>query len=350
GVRQLEKAIADEVRTKEIELAMLISRPHLGSPVPSTEVLVSPQEIEIGHIPVTGPGNSVPVTSQFWIQNLSRMPVLVTGVATGCGCSRAKWQPGMIRPGDRLSIEYSLIPGAWGHGRSTRRVDISFADGGIKSVTTSATGVSAAEIQRLEITPTRVQIDAPAFTETNPEAVCKVSGIGRSVTSLTATSSQSWLQARIEKAPTDTHASIIISVVASAPDLKRLHGVESEIVGSILVRADKDSPAEEIHVKVARPSIRMAPGVINVKTGSEALAHVEFAHDKPLDEHRLRIVAVESRSNDLTVEFDRDRPSAELRVRAADTTSPGRHLIRITVEDGNSRAMGTMLVVVVEKP
>jgi hypothetical protein len=344
GTRVLKDALATEVKQKNIDLVLFVSREQAARKATADHVQISPSEIELGDIPLTGPLNSVPIVSKFTIYNSADVAVQVTGINTGCGCSKANWTGGIISPRSKKEIEYFVIPGAWGEGTRTRPVEISFYDGTKMSIVCKATGKSAGEMQGIKVNPSAVVLRAMPDSEECGAGECIVDSLQPIPTSFAVSPVEPWLETQVVMLD-EKRCKINVSVKKDHAVLDRLRGIEEEILGSFVIQSHEELPPEQVQVRVVRPRISVTPRVVTIQAAQEMTRRVDVSFQNGTEQTKARLLAVSSKSPDVSAEIAEEEGRQFVQVKTSNRATPGTHVLRITVADARSRQMDAVCVV-----
>jgi hypothetical protein len=188
----------------------------------------SPTTIDLGNFPVYGPKASKPVKKSFEIRNTGRRPVIVTNVASSCGCiADIDWQGGLLVPGEGRRVSFFVIPGAFGSGPQTRFIQFALSDGSKKEFNILGIGKDPESVRSLVVDPRHLFIDCSvslARKQSIKRALVIKSKNGK-LPKIVLRSSVPWMTPKISKwADTNATAEVLIVPPGNLLEIKQMEG------------------------------------------------------------------------------------------------------------------------------
>ena len=174
----------------------------------SSVIKLFPEQIELGEFMIGGPEAAKDFSVSFELFNTSDRPVLVNSIQASCGCTKPEWDGGIIKPGAKQSVGFTVIPGAWGRGEQKKLPLVTtFADGSILSVTLHGTGQTPVERQRIELSQYSAIIE---ITDETPQPefevrLARLTSYVRPLNEITVNSDVSWLTAELREPEKSEH-------------------------------------------------------------------------------------------------------------------------------------------------
>lgn len=132
-------------------IVLFVRKPTKERGATSQLVKLFPERIELGEFMIGGPEVAKDFSIPFEIVNTSDHPILVSSVQASCGCTVPGWDGGILKPGVKQAVDFTVIPDAWGRGEQQKMARVTFADGSNLDVTIHGTGQTPVERQRIEL-------------------------------------------------------------------------------------------------------------------------------------------------------------------------------------------------------
>ena len=167
----------------------------------SKVVKLFPEQIELGEFMIGGPEAAKDFSVSFELFNTSTRPILVSSVQASCGCTKPKWDGGILKPGAKQTVGFTVIPGAWGRGEQKKLARVSFADGSSVDVTIHGIGQTPVERQRIELSQYSAVIEITDETPL-PEfnlRLARLTSYIRPISEIDVKSDVSWLTAELRE-------------------------------------------------------------------------------------------------------------------------------------------------------
>ena len=199
---RIEKRFADagsivlfvQKQSKEIDFA-------------SKTIKLIPDRLELGEFMIGGPDAAKDFSVSFELLNTGDRPVLVSSIQASCGCTVPDWDGGILKPGAKQTVGFTVIPGAWGRGEQKKLARVTFADGSSSDMAIHGTGQTPVERQRIELSQYSAVIeiidDAPR--PTFDVRLARLTSFARPINEIIVTSDVPWLTAELREPEKSEH-------------------------------------------------------------------------------------------------------------------------------------------------
>jgi hypothetical protein len=194
----------DRVAKRFVEagsIVLFVRKPTRAADVISKTIKILPEQIELGEFMIGGPEAANDFSVSFELFNTSDRPILVSSVQASCGCTMPKWEGGFLKAGAKQTVDFTVIPGAWGRGEQKKLARVTFADGSSLDVTLHGTGQTPVERQRIELSQYSAILE---ITEDTPRPefdvrLARLTSYVRPINEITVQSNVLWLMAELRE-------------------------------------------------------------------------------------------------------------------------------------------------------
>ena len=255
-------------------LAMFVRRKK-GSRAPMSEqVAIVPKSIELGEFLVNGPGHAQKLSVSLSVQNTSDLPIMVSSVQQSCGCTELDWKGGLLQPGEKHAIQFSVLPGSWGAKAREKMILFTFGDGSFQRIAIRGKGVKVEEKQRIAISQNAIRVDVTEKQQENTidVRVARVTMFGPSLKSLSVTTEADWLSPRV--VATDTKSGELWAKIDRNRAIEiMMEKSSNRVMGELVLSTNGDlEPARVQVAAIRRDAFHVEPGFLRM-TANDSRSH-----------------------------------------------------------------------------
>lgn len=346
AVRPLDKVIAETNEDSQTGMVLFVQSSNKDATNQARErspLKISPEKMDLGSFALRGPEASLPWKQKFAVENTSKLPVMVTRVASSCGCVTAiDWKGGILNPGERREVKFAVVRAAWGlGGPETRHITLSFADGHEQEMAISGNAVKSKDAHRpIQISCTALRIDWARLSQgKNVLEKSAAVGFDNGADSIEVRSDVPWLAGEVKRS-SERDGFVNVHIIKASNLLLE----NREVQGALRISSAKDQPGATIKVTLFRNDFfQIRPAALELVGMPAQRKELVVEPIAPIA-RRLACKKAWSDPAGITVEFEQRANSVRLVVGREKAAAAGIYLVKMLLESEQEQAIGTVLV------
>jgi hypothetical protein len=321
--------------------------------VPMNErVRISPGLVNLGAFPISGPKAGQKLPAEFFIENTTSSPIMVSSVQRSCGCTKTNWEGGLIAAKKTQRVSFEVYQQAWGIGKQRKLLLLKFADGSERRVVIVGEGLTPEGLQKLKVSQKQIHVEVNSVLEAEEriiQAQAIVTADAGELKKLSVSSKTSWLTPQI--VPMDSgSAKLQIRILMNDELIEQLADSGNRLTGRVTLSTRSDQEPVTVDVVIVRRDFfRVNHKFIRIGQNADEVTTVSIL---PRQSKQIQIKTIRLWSEPSGLKLD-SHDTADghvvIAVRADQSTQPGFFVVKCKVQSTRHELATASFVVRVEK-